>query len=104
MGDLLSAGTNSCLVILIWSVLLVVFLLAKFLRKVKEKKVVGSRTYKLPPGRKGWPIVGDSFEWYNAVAGSHPPQFVEQQTKRYIYSKLYSSLYTRSIEWDYIAS
>ncbi|KAL6183388.1 hypothetical protein ACLB2K_044799 [Fragaria x ananassa] len=83
MGDLLSAGTNSCLVILIWSVLLVVFLLAKFLRKVKEKKVVGSRTYKLPPGRKGWPIVGDSFEWYNAVAGSHPPQFVEQQTKRF---------------------
>ncbi|XP_024174783.1 abietadienol/abietadienal oxidase isoform X2 [Rosa chinensis] len=82
MGDLFSAGTNSYLVIMIWSVLFVLFV-ARFLRKIKEKKVVGSRIYKLPPGRRGWPIVGDSFEWYNAVASSHPPQFVEQQIKRF---------------------
>lgn len=39
--------------------------------------------YKLPPGRRGWPVIGDSFNWYNAVASSHPPQFVEEQVKRY---------------------
>ncbi|PIA35353.1 hypothetical protein AQUCO_03500027v1, partial [Aquilegia coerulea] len=36
-----------------------------------------------PPGRRGWPVVGDSINWYNAVAGSHPPRFVEEQVKRY---------------------
>ncbi|KAL8464881.1 hypothetical protein ACS0TY_034384 [Phlomoides rotata] len=37
----------------------------------------------LPPGGRGWPLVGDSISWYNAVASSHPPRFVEQQVKRY---------------------
>lgn len=38
---------------------------------------------KLPPGGRGWPIIGDSIRWYNAVASSHPPSFVHQQVKRY---------------------
>lgn len=40
---------------------------------------------RLPPGRRGWPLIGDSINWYNAVASSHPPQFVEEMVKRYIY-------------------
>ncbi|KAK9925633.1 hypothetical protein M0R45_022904 [Rubus argutus] len=83
MGDPFSAGSNSYLVIMIGTVLFI-YCVAKVLRRINEKKVAaGSRTYKLPPGRRGWPIVGDSFKWYNAVASSHPPQFVEQQIKRF---------------------
>ncbi|KAI4374447.1 hypothetical protein MLD38_012440 [Melastoma candidum] len=40
-------------------------------------------TSKFPPGRKGWPLVGDTFEWFAAVASPHPPRFVEQQSKRF---------------------
>lgn len=43
----------------------------------------GSGGYKLPPGSMGWPLVGDTFAWFGAVASSHPPSFVEQQVKRY---------------------
>lgn len=63
----------------ITTVLFVVFL-AKFL-KDKKKNVIESKP-KLPPGRRGWPLIGDSFNWYNAVASSHPPRFVEEQVKR----------------------
>ena len=60
-----------------------VVVIAKFLLwKKKEKKNVA---YKLPPGRRGWPLIGDSFNWYKAVASSHPPQFVEEQVKRSVF-------------------
>lgn len=39
---------------------------------------------KLPPGGRGWPLVGDSIRWYNAVASSNPTAFVQQQVLRYI--------------------
>ncbi|KAL1192324.1 Abietadienol/abietadienal oxidase [Cardamine amara subsp. amara] len=39
--------------------------------------------HKLPPGRRGWPLIGDTFGWLNAVSGSHPSSFVEQQIKKY---------------------
>ncbi|PON53604.1 Cytochrome P [Trema orientale] len=55
--------------------------LAKFLRN--KNKNVPKTSYKLPPGRRGWPLIGDSFSWYNAVASSHPPRFVEEQVKRF---------------------
>ncbi|EXB23625.1 Abietadienol/abietadienal oxidase [Morus notabilis] len=64
----------------ITTVVFVVFL-AKFL-KDKKKNVIESK-HKLPPGRRGWPLIGDSFSWYNAVASSHPPRFVEEQVKRF---------------------
>ncbi|BBG96373.1 Cytochrome P450 superfamily protein, partial [Prunus dulcis] len=60
----------------------VICFLAKLIRR-RNKVVIRRSTYKLPPGRRGWPIVGDSFSWYNAVASSHPPHFVEQQVKRF---------------------
>ncbi|KAL0341710.1 UNVERIFIED_CONTAM: Abietadienol/abietadienal oxidase [Sesamum calycinum] len=56
-------------------------LLVFHLEKWTNKKY--SATTKLPPGRRGWPIVGDSISWYNAVASSHPPSFVEQQVQRF---------------------
>ncbi|KAL0318711.1 UNVERIFIED_CONTAM: Abietadienol/abietadienal oxidase [Sesamum angustifolium] len=56
------------------------FLILFFYHKTNKKY---SATTKLPPGRRGWPIVGDSISWYNAVASSHPPSFVEQQVQRF---------------------
>lgn len=43
---------------------------------------------RLPPGRRGWPLIGDSINWYNAVASSHPPQFVEEMVQRYLHASL----------------
>lgn len=48
-----------------------------------RKKNPVKKTCRLPPGRRGWPLVGDSFNWYNAVASSHPSGFVEEQVKRF---------------------
>ncbi|KAL3835329.1 hypothetical protein ACJIZ3_010065 [Penstemon smallii] len=63
------------------SSLLAILFLKKLIYYKKKSARVGK--CKLPPGRRGWPIVGDSFSWYNAVASSHPPRFVEQQVERY---------------------
>uniref|UniRef100_A0A6N2NJQ7 Abietadienol/abietadienal oxidase n=1 Tax=Salix viminalis TaxID=40686 RepID=A0A6N2NJQ7_SALVM len=61
------------------SFLFIVFLVQLLVRKKKKEKT----RYRLPPGRRGWPLIGDSLSWYNAVAGSHPPQFVQQQVNRF---------------------
>lgn len=52
-----------------------------FVFMVLKKRERG--TCKLPPGRRGWPLVGDTFEWFAAVASPHPSRFVEQQAKRF---------------------
>ncbi|XP_057969444.1 abietadienol/abietadienal oxidase [Malania oleifera] len=70
----------------ITTLLLVVVLVAKkYGVRSREKKhyVKKGGRHKLPPGRRGWPLIGDGFNWYNAVAGSHPPRFVQQQVQRY---------------------
>ncbi|XP_059664534.1 abietadienol/abietadienal oxidase [Cornus florida] len=64
--------------IVIATVLFVVLFANYFLQNNKNKK-----SSKLPPGSRGWPLIGDSFNWYSAVASSHPPRFVEQQVQRY---------------------
>ncbi|KAI3454270.1 hypothetical protein Pfo_010933 [Paulownia fortunei] len=66
---------------IISSLLVILFLAKIFLNKKKNSARIGNS--KLPPGRRGWPIVGDSISWYNAVASSHPPSFVEQQVERF---------------------
>lgn len=66
--------------LMITTLIFIVFL-ANFLLR-KKKNVTKGIAYKLPPGRRGWPLIGDSFSWYKAVASSHPPQFVEEQVKR----------------------
>lgn len=78
MGDIFPA---TCSLLLISTLVFISFLTKLVLLRRKNKVVIRSK-YKLPPGRRGWPIVGDSFSWYNAVASSHPPQFVEEQAKR----------------------
>lgn len=67
-----------------WVVTITVLLAsAIFSKLVKGKlKKAEKRTGKLPRGRRGWPLIGDSINWYNAVAGSHPPLFVEQMVQR----------------------
>ncbi|ONI09574.1 hypothetical protein PRUPE_5G245500 [Prunus persica] len=78
VGDFFTASS----LLLISTTLLFICFLAKLIRR-RNRVVIRRSTYKLPPGRRGWPIVGDSFSWYNAVASSHPPHFVEQQVKRF---------------------
>ncbi|XP_008800446.2 abietadienol/abietadienal oxidase [Phoenix dactylifera] len=48
-----------------------------------QRKKIGRNSMKLPPGGRGWPLIGDSIKWYRAVASSHPPRYVEDQVKRY---------------------
>ncbi|KEH26671.1 cytochrome P450 family protein [Medicago truncatula] len=68
-----------------WLVMIIVIMFTAIFAKViqikkrKEEKSIG----RLPPGRRGWPLIGDSINWYNAVASSHPPQFVEEMVQRY---------------------
>lgn len=69
---------------IISSMLVILFLAKKFPNKKKNSARICKS--KLPPGGRGWPIVGDSISWYNAVASSHPPSFVEQQVERYNHS------------------
>ncbi|KAK6261544.1 hypothetical protein QUC31_007360 [Theobroma cacao] len=64
---------------MITTALAVIFLLANLVLTKKARK----RICKLPPGRRGWPLLGDSISWYNAVASSHPPLYVEEQVKRF---------------------
>lgn len=66
--------------LVISSILFIVFLVQLLVCKKKSKE---KTRYKLPPGSRGWPLIGDSFNWFNAVAGSHPPQFVHQQVNRF---------------------
>ncbi|PIN09372.1 Cytochrome P450 CYP4/CYP19/CYP26 subfamily [Handroanthus impetiginosus] len=66
------------------SLLFIVFLANYFHKKKKKSNCArNERNSRLPPGRRGWPIVGDSINWYNAVASSHPPRFVEKQVQRF---------------------
>ncbi|GLT29936.1 hypothetical protein SLA2020_047670 [Shorea laevis] len=74
MGEIFSAT---------WPFMIMTLLLVIFLAKLDFSKIVRKRAYRLPPGSRGWPLVGDSFSWYNAVASSHPPRYVEQQVKRF---------------------
>ncbi|KAK1325165.1 Abietadienol/abietadienal oxidase [Acorus calamus] len=53
-----------------------------FLLQARRKKVSAS-FLKLPPGDRGWPLIGHSLNWFLAVSGSHPPSFVERQVERY---------------------
>jgi len=72
--------SESWLVII--SVILVTVIFAKIIQ-FKLRKEDKSKC-RLPTGRRGWPLIGDSINWYNAVASSHPPQFVEEMVKRYL--------------------
>lgn len=75
-----------------WLVMIIVILVtALFARLIQIKKRKGEKSLcRLPPGRRGWPLIGDSINWYNAVASSHPPRFVEEMAQRYCMSQLCS--------------
>ncbi|XP_057446519.1 abietadienol/abietadienal oxidase isoform X2 [Lotus japonicus] len=68
-----------------WLVVITVILATAIFAKVIQVKSrkESKRKCRLPPGRRGWPLIGDSINWYNAVASSHPPQFVEEMMQRY---------------------
>ncbi|KAG5100483.1 hypothetical protein JHK82_045535 [Glycine max] len=68
-----------------WLVMITVILATAIFAKLFQFKLRKEDKSKcrLPPGRRGWPLIGDSINWYNAVASSHPPQFVEEMVKRY---------------------
>ncbi|KAJ9145697.1 hypothetical protein P3X46_028050 [Hevea brasiliensis] len=48
--------------IITWAIVIPTLLFIVFARKKNP-----TRKYKLPPGRRGWPLIGDSFQWYKAV-------------------------------------
>lgn len=75
------------IVLTITTAFLVLFL-AKFVQNRRKEFEKRSNIKLLPPGRRGWPLIGDSLNWYNAVASSHPPAFVEQQVQRYLLTLL----------------
>ncbi|XP_010471395.1 PREDICTED: abietadienol/abietadienal oxidase-like [Camelina sativa] len=56
---------------------IIIFFLAGIARRKRREP------YTLPPGSRGWPLIGDTFAWLNAVSGSHPSSFVDQQIKKY---------------------
>lgn len=67
-----------------WYIMMsLVVIVVMFVAINNKKKKSSYYNRRLPPGGRGWPLVGDSISWYNAVASSHPPRFVEQQVKRY---------------------
>lgn len=68
-----------------WLVMIIVILATAIFAKLIQMKIKMEEKSisRLPPGRRGWPLIGDSINWYNAVASSHPPQFVEEMVKRY---------------------
>ncbi|KAL7098176.1 hypothetical protein ACP275_09G000800 [Erythranthe tilingii] len=66
-----------------WPYIIISSLLLVFAFLAKKNKKSAATYSKLPPGRRGWPIIGDSISWYNAVASSHPPAFVEKQVQRF---------------------
>jgi len=57
---------------------IIIFLLAGIARRKRRAP------HRLPPGSRGWPLIGDTFAWLNAVAGSHPSSFVEKQIKKFV--------------------
>lgn len=64
-----------------WSYLIPVLLLVIYVVKsINMKRNKG----KLPPGGRGWPIVGHSIRWYNSVASPNPTTFVQEQVLRYV--------------------
>ncbi|KAL0664967.1 hypothetical protein Bca4012_101805 [Brassica carinata] len=56
---------------------IIIFLLVGITRRKRRE------AHRLPPGSRGWPLIGDTIAWLNAVSGSHPSSFVEKQVKRY---------------------
>ncbi|CAE5963998.1 unnamed protein product [Arabidopsis arenosa] len=56
---------------------IIIFFLAGIARRKRREP------HRLPPGSRGWPLIGDTFAWLKAVSGSHPSSFVEQQIKKY---------------------
>ncbi|KAG7586890.1 Cytochrome P450 [Arabidopsis thaliana x Arabidopsis arenosa] len=56
---------------------IIIFFLAGIARRKRREP------HRLPPGSRGWPLIGDTFAWLNAVSGSHPSSFVDKQIKRY---------------------
>ncbi|KAG2666948.1 hypothetical protein I3760_15G089500 [Carya illinoinensis] len=67
----------------VWPYMIAMLFFIAFLTRLYRNKNVEKTIYRLPPGRRSWPLIGDSFNWYNAVASSHPPSFVEEQVKRF---------------------
>lgn len=69
-----------------WLVMIIVILATAIFAKLIQMKIKKEEKSisRLPPGRRGWPLIGDSINWYNAVASSHPPHFVEEMVKRYL--------------------
>ncbi|XP_038875678.1 abietadienol/abietadienal oxidase [Benincasa hispida] len=68
-----------------WTFFMLTLLSITFLSKIlkNHQNDQSQRRNTFPPGRRSWPVIGDSFNWYSAIASSHPSKYVEEQAKRY---------------------
>ncbi|URD80374.1 abietadienol abietadienal [Musa troglodytarum] len=68
-----------------WTSVAALLLLFVFLWicKRNHQSKIRRTSKKLPPGGRGWPLIGHGLQLYMAVASSHPPKFVEDQVRRY---------------------
>nr|AIK01733.1 CYP720B11 [Pinus contorta] len=65
-----------------WLVGFVCFVLAMILLQLY--RIVDSRGYNLPPGSRGWPLIGESLGFMRAInSGSQPRRFIQDRELRY---------------------
>nr|GMD31222.1 abietadienol/abietadienal oxidase [Ipomoea batatas] len=64
MAELETQNSSQILLGMIVAILLFLVFLAKVWNKSREVKSTGKR---FPPGGNGWPIIGDSFNWYGKI-------------------------------------
>lgn len=57
---------------------LAVFLSVELIKKWKRARL------NLPPGRQGWPFVGETFEYLKPHPATSVGQFMEQHRSRYV--------------------
>lgn len=78
---------NNRIALIITATVLVAAFFLKFALVSRRRWVMSKNSVaavRFPPGGRGWPLIGNSINWYLAVSSSYPPSFVEDQVKRYV--------------------
>ena len=60
--------------------LLILFISLPFIFRIYRRKPI---SLKLPPGRKGWPIIGEALEYAVACKNGTPEKFITDRMRKY---------------------